>query len=52
MPDENVRDPTPSGLKVELMGHQQHGLAWMTWRERQNPPAGILADDVSLLKNF
>lgn len=33
----------PAGLTgVFLMKHQKHALAWMGWRERQTPSAGIL----------
>lgn len=50
LPDETVRSNTPLGLRVQLMPYQQHGLAWMLWRESQFPPTGILADDVICVK--
>ena len=41
-PTEDQKERDPSGLKVQLMGHQQHALAWMKWREKQKPKGGIL----------
>lgn len=40
----------PRSVKVPLMKHQRHALAWMNWRERQKPRGGILADDMGLGK--
>lgn len=38
--DEEVDDP--KGLKVPLMLHQKHALAWLLWREQQRPSGGVL----------
>lgn len=41
-PTEDQKANDPYGLKIQLMGHQKHALAWMMWREKQKPRGGIL----------
>lgn len=43
-PSEDEKAVDPRGLKVSLMPHQQHALAWLLWRERQSPAGGVLGD--------
>lgn len=41
-PSPNVFAEDPKNLKVELMPHQKHGIAWLMWRESQKPHGGVL----------
>lgn len=41
-PSENTYSTDPENLKVELMPHQKHALAWLMWIEKQTPSGGIL----------
>lgn len=48
-PSEDEKMEDPKGLKVSLMPHQQHALAWLLWREQQKPPGGILGKHLRLI---
>eukprot|EP00095_Tigriopus_kingsejongensis_P001924 maker-scaffold246_size239296-snap-gene-0.19 protein:Tk01924 transcript:maker-scaffold246_size239296-snap-gene-0.19-mRNA-1 annotation:"transcription termination factor 2" len=54
MPMEGDEEMDPQGLKssVKLFPHQKQALAWLLWRETQDPPGGILADDMGLGKTL
>ncbi|XP_069011139.1 transcription termination factor 2 isoform X2 [Embiotoca jacksoni] len=51
-PDAEAEAPDPKGIKVLLLTHQRGALAWLLWRETQNPCGGILADDMGLGKTL
>ncbi|NXG23392.1 TTF2 factor, partial [Grallaria varia] len=51
-PTEQTVAEDPSGLKVPLLLHQKQALAWLLWRESQQPCGGILADDMGLGKTL
>ncbi|KAI3355711.1 hypothetical protein L3Q82_004301 [Scortum barcoo] len=51
-PNAEAEAPDPRGIKVLLLAHQRRALAWLLWRETQNPCGGILADDMGLGKTL
>ncbi|XP_038158587.1 transcription termination factor 2 isoform X1 [Cyprinodon tularosa] len=51
-PDAEQEASDPRGIKVSLLAHQRRALAWLLWRETQNPCGGILADDMGLGKTL
>jgi len=51
-PSEETMSDDPSNLRVKLMPHQKHALAWLLWRESEKPYGGILADDMGLGKTL
>lgn len=51
-PDAEAEASDPKGIKVSLLAHQRRALAWLLWRETQNPCGGILADDMGLGKTL
>ncbi|GAB0094657.1 Transcription termination factor 2 [Sergentomyia squamirostris] len=51
-PAEDELMEQPDGLQIKLMDHQRHALSFMTWRERNEPKGGILADDMGTGKTL
>lgn len=41
-PSSGILLDDPKGLVVPLMPHQKHAIAWLMWREQQEPSGGIL----------
>ena len=54
MPGEADEVEQPRGLmsKIQLFPYQSRALAWLMWRETQEPRGGILGDDMGLGKTL
>lgn len=50
--DSTQRAPTPEGLAVPLLAHQEVALDWMQRQERGTNKGGILADEMGLGKTL
>lgn len=49
-PSSGVSMEDPEGLVVTLMPHQKHAIAWLIWRESQEPHGGILGTYIEYIK--
>ncbi|KAF6213682.1 hypothetical protein GE061_011404 [Apolygus lucorum] len=52
IPKPCARVSQPKCLKVLLLEHQCSALAWLLWRETEQPAGGIMADDMGLGKTL